>query len=453
MTAQTLPQYFNELLLTLTIDDELERRINETHRRVVTAVQKRWKNVQPFYSGSYGRKSKIAPINDVDLFLVLDEECKEIAAIRHQPDALLEELAKILTEDGIATEAQLRMQRRSLGLLLPEVRFDLVPALRRKGGGFYIMDREALSRGAASWLFTDPKKHERFTKEKCQANSQALPLIKLVKRCVRVRKIAIKSFHLEVMVLRAIDGSPKPAGYAEGLAALFEKLAHAVGRPCGDPGESGHKIDDYLQQAERDDAAQFFREAWTEMKQALTEAKRVPAGALQRVRALFEEAKVAEIEALRRLALPFAPLGPAMGAPPPPERTTVLLDADILRAAAGPMGSQKSAALRLLERALLDQIKVAVLAGTFVEVFESLKGNTTTAQAEKECYELFRKLPLEIWPLDDAALDAMLALRVSHPALSRGAALLVATALQKGVGLCSYNPALQDVPNLARYEP
>lgn len=44
----------------------------------------------------------------------------------HKPEGLLGELEAILLEDGIATREQLRRQRRSLGLLLPGWRIDLV---------------------------------------------------------------------------------------------------------------------------------------------------------------------------------------------------------------------------------------------------------------------------------------------------------------------------------------
>lgn len=445
----SLPKFFDDLLRQLEIDGTLKQQITEMHTRITRAVQKRWKNVRPFFGGSYGRKTKIAPINDVDIFLVRDEECKDIASIPHQPEALLAELETLLVEAGIATREQLRRQRRSLGLLLPGWRIDLVPALRRRAGGFYIMDREL----PTSWIFTDPEKHEAYTKESNHAaSSQAVPLIKLLKRWRRTQQVPLGSFHLEVMILRALSGKARAKGFAEGVTSLFEQLASAVLKPCGDPGGSGGCVDNTLSSAERTHAEQQLREAWAEMKQALADANRAPEEALRRVRTLFAESPITEIEAIRRLELPLAtaPATPT-GAAPPPEGAVVVLDAELLLHAAGPPSAVKTAVLRLLERAARRQIRAAVDTHTLLELIR--RCSTVDGALGGALFSELRRLPLEFWSIDVAAVDRLQSLRTLHPSLDVSAALSAALCLQTNAGLCSFKAELDQIPGFIRYEP
>jgi hypothetical protein len=66
-------------------------------------------------------------------------------------------------------------------------------------------------------------------------------------------------FHLEVMCYDAF--SSPPAGYLEGLEALYGHLAQRVMRPCPDPAGLGENVDARVSSGQREAARNLFQGA------------------------------------------------------------------------------------------------------------------------------------------------------------------------------------------------
>jgi len=262
-TPATLAQAFDLFRRSVEMKPDLVQAITARQTPLRERLQKRWPGSKVFFSGSYGRSTKIEPINDVDLFVVRSEQYREIGKIPIPRDQLLEELSAVVRE--VFPNQTPRRQNRSLGILFPEFRIDVVPAFARTGGGYFIPDRGT---GTPDWLYTNPDKQAAFTAAIDRSTGQmATPLVKMMKVWNRNRSVGLKSYHVEVMVLRALNG--KPPSFAEGMKTLFERIEHAIKRSSGDPGESSGTLDAYLDPHSRDRAAEEARQAATKMTEAL----------------------------------------------------------------------------------------------------------------------------------------------------------------------------------------
>lgn len=278
---QTLAQAFEQLRSGLEMKATLKTHINQEQTRCREHLQKKWPGADIFFSGSYGRSTKIEPLNDVDLFVARRDSFPEIGKIPTPGEALLQELLRHLQE---LFPGQVRMQTRSIGITCSGFRMDVVPAFKRNGGGFFLADR---SLPGPHWRFTDPRKQQQFTADQDRACGQmATPLVKMFKRWKAQQHLGLKSFHLEVMVLRSLSG--KPISYPVGAQQVMEKLQYAIQKPCGDPGGSGGKLDDYLTDAQRHQIAERAQQHAQCLKEALVfDQAKQHAEALQRFRKVF----------------------------------------------------------------------------------------------------------------------------------------------------------------------
>lgn len=244
-----LKQSFEQLRVGLEMKPDHKRAIDAAQTRCREHLQKKWPGAEVFISGSYGRSTKIEPIKDIDLFVAKRDSYPEIQKIPITGHDLLLELQGLLREpfgsEPFVSEP--RKQKRSMGLAFPGFRMDVVPAVKRNGGGYFIADLDLPS---PHWRFTHPKKQKEFTAKQDQSCGQmAVPLVKMFKHWNTIHHLGLKSFHLEVMVLRSL--SAKPESYAAGAQQVLSKLVSAIQQSCGDPGESGGKLDEYLSGPQR----------------------------------------------------------------------------------------------------------------------------------------------------------------------------------------------------------
>jgi hypothetical protein len=191
-----------------------------------------------FLSGSYKRDTKIRPLSDIDLFLVLDPGCFTLG-----PARVLGLVASHLRASY--PTSRLRVQNRSVNLALIRFGFDVVPAFHRRGGGFLIPSMKS-----NSWVSTDPKAHEiAVSNANLACGGKLKPLIKMVKCWNRTRKDRLQSFHLEVMALEVI--SPPVYDYQTTALRFFVQAADRIQSLCFDPAGLGPPIDDYLTRSGR----------------------------------------------------------------------------------------------------------------------------------------------------------------------------------------------------------
>ena len=161
-----------------------------------------WHLQDDFRTRSYRRDTKTKKLKDVDIFVVIDPDGRQAGLRQQGPWAVLEELRKLL-----ATEL-LRCGSRRLGCTVKfgaddEVAsFNVIPAFKRKSGGYEIPDAE---RGG--WIDTNPKiHHEQSIAKNAKCDGKFVPLVKMIKGINRNFGEPIQPpFLLEVMAHKLVD--------------------------------------------------------------------------------------------------------------------------------------------------------------------------------------------------------------------------------------------------------
>lgn len=268
----TLAQTFDQFRRNLDLGAGQQQQISERREPLIKEVQQTFRSPAVRPIGSHARGTNIPPVGDIDLMLVLERSRSDT------PTLLLAEVREALGKKY----PNIRLQNRSVGILFRDFRFDIVPALRRPRGGYHIPDSQA-----GQFIFTNPEQHNEFAKRvDRETGAMAIPIVRMLKSWNRQQHIGLKSFHLEVMVLRALGTKPK--SYIEGARDALRSMARAVRSSCGDPGESGNRLDTYLSDIERAHVSRQCEQASEQLTRAiLLEQQGDLAEAIRLARAVF----------------------------------------------------------------------------------------------------------------------------------------------------------------------
>jgi hypothetical protein len=213
-------------------------------------------------SGSYSRRTAIRPLNDIDLFMILDRAVHADVYPPAPPEHCLQKVQRALAA-AYPDKPPARIQGRSVNIEFQGtgIGYDVVPAFTVSGNMYMIPDRDR-----KSWINTDRHK-EACTAANARAGGKLHPLIKLAKHWNQAHGRVLRSFHIEVMAYRAFQAPP--ATYPEGIAALFEHLAQAVMVVCPEPAGIGPNIDAGMTSQERAVARQALSQPAASARNAL----------------------------------------------------------------------------------------------------------------------------------------------------------------------------------------
>jgi hypothetical protein len=254
----TLQEQFVQFRKNLRIPDSVTSHVSALLAKISTRVQGDWLIGQPIKVGSFERRTSLVPIKDVDLLVVLNER----AFYQNEgPAQLLQRLDEPLERVGRPS----RIQPHSVGVDYEGYRVEFVPALQRDGD--YLIPE--LGEGGPRWIRTNPPRHGRFTGQKDQElGAMGVPIVQMMKQWKHNRSLPLKSFHLEMMALQALDR--QPASYAEGLQVAFQGVARFLrGGGCPDPGLPAERLGSYLSTGQRENLAGACENAAGTLAQAL----------------------------------------------------------------------------------------------------------------------------------------------------------------------------------------
>lgn len=172
-----------------------------------------------FLNGSYIRGTMIRPINDIDVFAVIDDTDYYINGQEPNPQSVLTSFKNYLNSIGDYKD-KCRQDRPCITIDLSKLHIDVLPALRH-AGALKIPDSNL-----AHWIFTDPKTHnQNFSDLDRRCNYKAKDIVKAVKRWKNDRDLLLPSFKIEVIAIYIFNiFSFKNA--EEGIRLWFE---HAEG--------------------------------------------------------------------------------------------------------------------------------------------------------------------------------------------------------------------------------
>lgn len=244
----TIAQAFDTFLQKLELSDGERKAASEQQASLRENLRKHLGGVKrDILSGSYARRTAIRPLNDIDLFLILDPVVHAACYPPAKPLACLQAIQQAVK--SAYPHHNPILQGRSVHIDLPGgIGYDLVPAFEERTAEEYkIPDRDR-----KEWIRSNPEKHMVACKAaNDRAGGMLNRLIKAAKHwnCQQAPKAQLRSFHLEVMSYGAF--AAKPASFPEGLTSLWAHLAKQVLVSCPEPAGVGPHIDHGMPQEER----------------------------------------------------------------------------------------------------------------------------------------------------------------------------------------------------------
>lgn len=274
----TVAQAFHEFLLKLEIPASKRKSADEQKNRVRADLQAHLKLDDVFVSGSFGRRTAIQPLDDIDLFIVLNESVH--GGLRSQsPQPCLDAVLGAL-QRAHPMGVSMRRQRRSVNISFQStgIGYDVVPAfeLPSRRGVYIIPDAER-----QSWIATNPARHAELCNEADRRAGHVLKqLIKAVKHWNATHGKHLRSFHLEVMAYGAtLRPSDSPL---ERFQHLLAQLAGKILQACPDPAGLGPRIDQGMTQSWRQERSLQLRNAADKAQTAIElDRQRQPGAAAQ----------------------------------------------------------------------------------------------------------------------------------------------------------------------------
>lgn len=218
----TLLQSINDLIENISVTDRQEVNIEASFENLKTQLTKEESGLsvkEVFLNGSYERDTIIRPLDDIDLFAIIDESEYCSYGIDPNPQTVLTSFKNYL--NGLNDyKDKVKQSRPCVTVVLSDKDFDVLPSLR-KSGALYIPN-EALD----GWIFTDPKTISTNLNEVNKRRSYKVKnIVKAVKHWKRENKQNIPSFHVEEIAIN-IFNLYDFTNYEEGIRLWFN---HAEG--------------------------------------------------------------------------------------------------------------------------------------------------------------------------------------------------------------------------------
>lgn len=230
--ATTIQSGFQLLSSNLNITGLQESTVSTRQSNIRKAVEAEMTVLDSFVAGSYRRNTLIAPLAsvDVDIFVVLASSYYEQGG----QASLLDKVKRVLKKTYPQTP-EISRNGQAVTITFTDFKADVVPAFHRQGGGFLIPDSSR-----QCWISTDPKKHvEMWQAANKNHNGDLIPLMKMIKGWNVSHSLLLRSFHLETIVLKVLQGVTI-SDFPSGARYVFDKARAQIPIQLPDPaGYSG----------------------------------------------------------------------------------------------------------------------------------------------------------------------------------------------------------------------
>lgn len=245
---------FAKCKTTLEITTTEQNFAKAKHDDIRALVRANWALDDDFLTGSYRRHTKTKRLKDVDIFVVVDSDGPQAYLRDLHPSKVLAALQAVLrlkfadvTIDGFACVVK-------FGADDEIASFEVVPAFKRKGGGWEIPDADR-----STWVSTNPKiHHEQSTKINGRCDERFVPFVKMIKGINRNFDEPINpSFLLEVMAQGLVA---TPFGrYQDEITWFLASAADQITDDWPDPAKIGPDVNDTMSAYDRRAAADTLR--------------------------------------------------------------------------------------------------------------------------------------------------------------------------------------------------
>lgn len=285
--TEAFRKFRSKLELTQKEQDDASRRQQEIRK----VMNREFKLVDDFLTGSYRRWTKTKPLKDVDIFCVFHDDERPKYRDNKHPSVVLADTEKVLA--GEYGQSNVSRQRRSVTVNFKVNRdeervmsFDVVPAFT-KSDHYEIPDTATTS----GWTETNPKVHA----EKATAANEAFGgewkgMVRMAKRWNREsNKPVTPSFLLEVMALQILR-PPFGGDYPYEFMSFFATAAGRIDETWPDPAGLGPPVSDSMDSFARAAAKEALTRAHHTVREAIELSRGGKNGdALRKYRELFGE--------------------------------------------------------------------------------------------------------------------------------------------------------------------
>ncbi len=244
-----------------------------------------------FLSGSYARYTKIHPLDDIDVMMIIDgsglqviehgvvqnfqvkgSERDDNPILQHFEGNRLLSSRKVINLFHEALrdshpDSKIKKHGQAINVWLESYKLgiDIVPCFHivpRDGSQdfYYIPEGE----GSDGWIKTNPKIDERISDElHVKHNEMFRGLVRLIKYWnLKFNSGKLQSYHLETVVWHAFDNyEGELASYESGLFHFFLNASSVLSGPCADKTKLGGPVDSYLSAVERQSSLEKFNQS------------------------------------------------------------------------------------------------------------------------------------------------------------------------------------------------
>lgn len=215
----TLIQSVEKFIENISVTDRQEDNIDASFKNLSNHLLDENSNLSVqdvFLNGSYARDTIIRPLDDIDLFAVIDDSDYSDNGLDPNPQTVLTKFKNYLNSI-YDYEGKVKQDRPCVTIHLSDKNFDVLPSLR-KAGALYIPN-DAL----AGWTFTDPKTHTaQLNETNKRRHYKVKGVVKAVKQWKRENSQNIPSFHIEEVAIEVFNFYDF-SNYEEGIRLWFEQ--------------------------------------------------------------------------------------------------------------------------------------------------------------------------------------------------------------------------------------
>ncbi len=224
---KTLLQCIDQLIENISVTDRQEESIKGSYDNLEDNLFTKENNlhvVRVFQSGSYYRDTIIRPLDDIDLFAVLNtEKYEDEFGNLPTPQSVLTRMKNYLNsvEDY---KGKVKQDRPCVTVILSDKNFDVLPCFKNTISDYYSMPNENLT----GWTLTSPIAHTTRLDEIHKNRKYKLKsLIKVIKYWNRENNKYIPSYHVEEIAMSIFDYSDFK-NYEEGILKWFQNAALSI---------------------------------------------------------------------------------------------------------------------------------------------------------------------------------------------------------------------------------
>ena len=191
MTVKEAAEKFIE---NISVTDKQTEVIEGAFNNIESNLEKEEANLkvkEVFLNGSYVRDTIIRPLDDIDIFAVIEKSDYSESYEWPNPQSVLTKFKNYLNSLP-DYEGKVSQSRPCVTIELSKLHIDVLPALR-ENGALYIPNEDL-----DGWMYTNPKTHtENLNRVDDFRDGKVKPIVKAVKSWKRNNGIVFPSFHVE----------------------------------------------------------------------------------------------------------------------------------------------------------------------------------------------------------------------------------------------------------------